>query len=79
MLPSQQPHPLRPSPNPPDQTYYCTLQGSEVRELRFNSERLLRRYTEFVDTIITLEGLSYAADLIDQVLLHHRYCFVNRP
>ena len=43
------------------------LQGSDIRELRFNSERLLRRYTEFVDTIITLESLTSAVDLIDQV------------
>ncbi|XP_063681278.1 MAGUK p55 subfamily member 2-like isoform X2 [Bolinopsis microptera] len=43
------------------------LHGSDIRELRFNSERLLRRYTEFVDTIITLESLSSVVDLIDQV------------
>ncbi|KAL5253448.1 hypothetical protein ACHWQZ_G013288 [Mnemiopsis leidyi] len=43
------------------------LHGSDIRELRFNSERLLRRYTEFVDTIITLESLTSAVDLIDQV------------
>lgn len=43
------------------------LNGSEIRELRFNSERLLRRYTEFIDTIITLESLTSAVDLIDQV------------
>jgi len=42
--------------------------GGEIRELRFNSERLLRRYTEFVDTIITLESLTSTVDLINRVV-----------
>ena len=34
----------------------------------------MRRYTEYVDTIITLENLTSVVDLIDQVaerIIHH--------